>query len=393
MARPSYVVAVPQICNYADAFGQSFSTPVLDGFRAAESSSGTDRRRKPVGFVDPTAYTLYYRSWRRAMGITRAEDPSGFLWNQYSGCVGGVRFNSENHWDETFLESDMLDETLSAAALTAAKIKLKRASVNLGVAFAERNATARLLGDTATRMAKAFNNLKRGQVRAAMRDLGIANSRHEPRGSNVPNKWLELQYGWKPLVSDVYGACEALSKLPVGDWRVTAKAQKNSNLVVTKKLVGDPWSASTCTVQVLRGAFARIDAIPDNDLIMSLSSLGITNPLLIAWELVPYSFVVDWAFPVGTWLDSLDAMLGYTSATHSVSLFGRATWVDKGITYTDPGTGWKVKNNFEGTKKVVRLIRTPGGYPLSVFPGIKDPRSLGHMANGLSLLASAFGRR
>lgn len=32
--------------------------------------------------------------------------------------------------------------------------------------------------------------------------------------------------------------------------------------------------------------------------------LGLKDPLSIAWELVPYSFVADWFIPIGAWLQA-----------------------------------------------------------------------------------------
>jgi hypothetical protein len=37
-------------------------------------------------------------------------------------------------------------------------------------------------------------------------------------------------------------------------------------------------------------------------------NLGLTDPLSVAWELIPYSFVVDWFVPIGTYLDNLNAI-------------------------------------------------------------------------------------
>jgi hypothetical protein len=34
-------------------------------------------------------------------------------------------------------------------------------------------------------------------------------------------------------------------------------------------------------------------------------SLGLLDPLSVAWEILPWSFVVDWFYPVGTFLDNL----------------------------------------------------------------------------------------
>jgi hypothetical protein len=288
---------------------------------------------------------------------------------------------------------DALMGDKSNRALIKARLKMKRSDVNLGVAFAERNATARMLGDTAIRLAKAFNNLKRGQVRSAMNVLGISSSKREPRGSNAPRKWLELQYGWKPFASDIFGACNALSKRDKSDWVVTAKAQVREEYKFMKTWTSLDYGNGIADAEV--GAFVRIDALPQNDLVMSLASLGITNPLLIAWELVPFSFVVDWALPIGTWLDSIDAMLGYGTSYTSTTTLIRCRWSGSGAYgkwANNPSV--TIRNNYKEWKRYVKLVRTAqAGVPLPTFPGLKDPASLSHMANGLSLLASAFGKR
>lgn len=389
-------MTLPMIVRVSRPNGTLISSNAVNGYIVSEVTSGLGGHINKRNWMPPKAYNLTYRSRRYAVGkcenITSLTNLS--LGQVYEGCVGpstGGRFNGDTHWNSAVLESDIADESVRQRALLKARLKMKQASVNLGVAYAERNATARLLGDTAKRIARSFTKLRKGQVRAAMRELGISNKRHEPRGSNVPNKWLELQYGWKPLLSDVYGACDALSKRHDGDWRVTAKASDSAKSLYTARFTGP--DAGFVEARVENGAFVRIDALPENDLTMSLRSLGVTNPLLIAWELVPYSFVVDWAIPVGNWLESIDAMLGYSKASTSASLFTRGEWKDWGLT-EKPSPNSLVRNNYFGIKKVVMLDRDASdGVPLPTFPRIKDPLSLGHMANGISLLVSSFGRR
>lgn len=322
-----------------------------------------------------------------------------------TGYVGqglGGAFDSANHFNECVTEATVLDtSTLANQALIRARLKLKDQDINLGVAWAERSRTAQLVGDTTIQLAQAFKSLRKGKTRHAMNLLGISSRRSAPRGSNVPQKWLELQYGWKPLVSDVYGACKALSKRDdTGDWRVTAigKAHREREWNRTLKAhVSGPslnLDAHTMSVTSWQGAYVRIDAIPGNPFLGVLSSLGVTNPLEVAWELVPYSFVVDWFLPVGDWVRSLDAGLGYCNETTSTSVLTRATWLESGINGVHPTNGQWVENSFKGTKVLVRLNRgVTSGIPMPKPPSLKDGASLGHMANGLALLAGAFGRR
>jgi len=46
-------------------------------------------------------------------------------------------------------------------------------------------------------------------------------------------------------------------------------------------------------------------------------SLG--NPMELAWELIPFSFVVDWFLPIGNWISALDATLHVTGTWGTVT--------------------------------------------------------------------------
>lgn len=390
MPRSDFEIWIPGTCNTSRWNGsEPNSFEVSNARTALEQSSGTSRH-KPTGWIPPTGYSFFRRSYNLARGTKEFHIPD---FPQYGSRSSGVVQTSANEFDQCLLESAIEDTSLANQALIRARIGLKRTDINLGVAFGERNQTARLVGDTASRLARSFRQLRRGETRGAMRTLGISSQKNQPRGSNVPKKWLELQYGWKPLLSDVYGACRALSRNDIRDWRVTSKARLFSRNVKVKSDY-ERSSTGTCVARYSTGAFVRIDALPTNDVAQSLSSLGVTNPLLVAWELVPFSFVVDWFSPVGSWLESLDALLGYSSVYTSTSVISRCTWIYTGGHSTDPDhPDWTYDNNFTGDKQYVKLVRSvESGAPLPTFPRVKDPLSLGHMANGLALLSQAFGR-
>lgn len=399
MTRPSFSISLPGYFTYQDVGGQT--TSLADDCRAtAESVTGTSRR-KPKGWVPPTGYHLYRREMLRANGSSYLS-VLGSNWNNIDGYVGAsLRFNSLNHFEEILDEATAMVPMDVNTALVAARNRLKAKKVDLGVAYAERKATARMLGDTTRRLARSVRELRGGNFRNAARALGIIGDPGKPRGSNWTNHWLQLQYGWKPLLSDVYGSADALAKRERSDWRVTVKASRRdtSEWLKERRALGTThpiknFDACRLEVRRQRGVFVRLDAIPENDLTMSLVSLGVTNPLLVAWELVPYSFVVDWFLPIGNWLDSLDALLGYGPAWSSITTRNEAWWTDTGLSRTDFTYGGYVKNNWLGTKRVLEVTRTASSsVPLPAFPSFKDPRSLGHMANGLSLLAQAFARK
>lgn len=373
-------------------FGETTGPDIATAKRSSETVLGVTRR-KPTGFIPPQPYR--FEKIKHVFQHGSCAYNPNVLWGVvYQGIVGNPqgtgRFTGDQHFMQALSEEDVRsDNGLRNTCLIAVRNKLKRTDINLGVAFGERKQTARLVGDTAKRIARSYRALRRGQVRNAMRELGVSSKKREPSGANVPRQWLEMQYGWKPLLSDVYGATSALEKRPKGDWRVTATATRSEIEDRVFDFIGQ--DLGTCRARLKRSVFTRIDALPQNEAIISLASLGVTNPLSVAWELVPFSFVVDWFLPVGGFLESLDATLGYTDFAYSSSLFCKATWSDEGRSGIEDGV--EVINSYSGTKMMVYLDREVGtSVPLPSMPRIKDPRSLGHMANGLALLAQAFGR-
>lgn len=75
---------------------------------------------------------------------------------------------------------------------------------------------------------------------------------------------------------------------------------------------------ATCPVEyrrVYEGEYFakyRIDARLKDDMWNWYSNTGVDDPLLVLWELVPYSFVADWFANIGSFIDSLNAYEGLT---------------------------------------------------------------------------------
>lgn len=399
MTRPNFNINIAGNRTTSRPNGSGVTNTLCVSVNSQESTAGVSRR-KPKGWIPPTGYTFSavkttYQNGSALFAPLGVNSSSGNKWVGVLGNSGGP-FSGDDHFDQACsLATARTDPGLINLALIRARSALKSTDINLGVAFAEANRTAKLVGDTTIQLAKSVQQLRHGEIRRAMRTLGISSKRAEPKGASVPSKWLELQYGWKPLVSDVYGACDALSKRDKSDWRVTAKgrATQNQTYVQTRSLnwanTNGHGGSTTATVQ--RRAFARIDALPANEIAISLASMGITNPALIGWELVPFSFVVDWFLPVGAWLDSLDAMIGYESAYYSSSFLVRGVWSDVAAETRQVTASNYQEAFYQGSKTYVYLNRTASNsVPIPRPPGFKDPRSYGHMANGLALLTQVF---
>lgn len=402
MSRPNFSIDLNgfwQSTNYTSGI---VTNGTALGQRCSEAASGV-ARRKPKGWLKPTAYSFSRTAYFTEDGKHTQQRKDTFAGQFYDvEATYGNNFARDSGFGPfygcSFIPPPSIPQSMVDRALVKARLAMKDQDVNLGVAFAEHKRTSRLVTSTALQLAKAAMSLKKGDFKGAAKALGLRNAK-KPRGSSVTSRWLELQYGWKPLLGDVYGSVDALAKRDKSDWRVTGKGTIFED--VYEEAVVRPNTSAYQSGRVVmvgkKGVFVRIDALPQNELLTSLSALGVTNPLEIAWELVPFSFVADWFLPVGDYLSSLDAMLGYGPADCSISrlvkvdsLFTIDPFFEKLGSYPHTRTYRSGKSR----REYVRMSRAvPDSVPLPSLPRFKDPVSLGHMANALSLLTQVFGGR
>jgi len=300
-----------------------------------------------------------------------------------------------------------------ADASTKARAKVsKEASgvvVNIAQAWAEKHKTAKLLSDTVWRVARAARSLRRGNLGDVYRELGMSRGlsrRREAQIINTPSHkrlsdhWLELQYGWRPLLQDVHGAAELLARHIGSDpYHMKLTGSATAEAVITDFSVSDyPYAhgqekAKSSAKYVLR---VRLQ----NQCRQILSQTGISNPLLLAWELLPYSFVVDWFIPVGNYLEALTAFDGWEFydgwLDQKTTMVYDRNWsrVNNWKTVNDSGSEvWSGKVNVKSFKFTRTLLSS---FPTAQFGRLKtldEGFSLQHSLNGLALLGSVFGRR
>ena len=280
---------------------------------------------------------------------------------------------------------------------------LSQNKVNIAQFFAEREQTKNLVASTAHRIADSLLALRKGNFAGAARNLlGSKGSRGIGRGiGGIPEQWLALQYGWKPLLSDVYGACEELAALTTGvePEAYSAKGHATTSLEkISYDVPGDggwvpPMKWSNTSAQI-RG-FGVVNAKVGAQVMSIASRTGIANPIKLEWELLPYSFVVDWFYPVGDFLDQCNATDGFQFLSGYIVQKVTVNWNGRLArhSFTDP-SGWVTSaSGGDSSASSVTYKRTAlSGFPRARWPDFKDPFSSTHVANALSLLATAFGR-
>lgn len=262
--------------------------------------------------------------------------------------------------------------------------KVRGHQFNAAVNIGEASETVRMVTRTARTLGASFSMLKKGNARAALRYLGVDANRTRIQAVKqdlrygAGNAWLGLVYGWAPLVSEVGNAAEALA------------SQLRPRVVRfrDRTAVSGTVSSSAPTLISASGKARRslnvIWKIQEDEQFTTLEEFGFMDPELVAWELMPYSFVVDWFVPIGSFLQarsSLNQLRG--TAISSELLSGSATIKSGPIVQILSGSS---------VRKEVSLVRTVG--PISSMPlprpGLKNPLSLDHMMSALALLQNIF---
>jgi len=176
-------------------------------------------------------------------------------------------------------------------------------------------------------------NLRRGRFGDAALSIGLNLSSAQRKklernyvqfgAKSFANNYLELHFGWSPLIKDIHDAVEVLSKPIV---RVRVRTKRGAWFHTYVSLASDNGNDRTyggdkyTTYQAIT---LKADLEVSNPNLALASQCGVVNPLSIAWELVPFSFVVDWFVNVGDFLNTFTDFAGITLVNPHRTIFTR----------------------------------------------------------------------
>jgi len=233
------------------------------------------------------------------------------------------------------------------------RLKMSKPEANLGVMLAEYGETAKLFGSVASNIFGSVMLARSGNIPGAVLRLLAADAaprgRHPNRShamkrkvaewrdiaNESANTWLGLQYGILPLIADVSDTVEAFAKrheerpgvlrfATKGTTELKGLSHVRDRTGWASSLSGQPgWRYRAEHIAAEQTIHYVLEMVESNPFTRKLSQLGVTNVASIAWETVPFSFVVDWFFPVGDYLQGvmpptgLDFRKGYKTVKGS----------------------------------------------------------------------------
>lgn len=279
--------------------------------------------------------------------------------------------------------------------------QLKGMNINLAQAIAERDQTLKLLATAISRIGRSYSALRHGNFRGAAAALGVGSGRNSPgftfayardQQRAIARGWLELQYGWRPLLNDIYGAAQEFEKQLAGTRRQQyVTISRSSKLQDEEVVVRTPFEGGIDTIVFGKNITKKVMVKYKlaNPVLTTTAALGLTNPALVAWELVPFSFVVDWMLPIGGYLNALDATLGWTFQDGAITTFEIYTVKANRTASARPGYV-KYSANIDFNRTETNCLRGSLGAwgVMPVLPAVKDPASVQHVLNALALLST-----
>jgi len=168
-----------------------------------------------------------------------------------------------------------------------------------------------MIAARALQLSQFAGSLRKGNFVAAANHLSMPgppkHSTKLKRLKSFGDQWLEYHFGWDPLVKDIGSAMHVLNKTDFGRTRVKSSCSQPININDVQVMPHSFYSATlTGKVSFKQGVSYRVN----NGNAFLANQLGFVNPLSVAWEAVPYSFVVDWFANVGQVLSSMTDFVG-----------------------------------------------------------------------------------
>lgn len=255
--------------------------------------------RNRAKFRDPQPYTMSYNDAFQPKGSfyvgTTTIATGALTWSRYTEC-------SAQGWGALIQPPTLPTWTANDDIKLIGKLQeaVRGSDFNPAVFLGEANQTLRLIGDTAIKVARAYSLFRKGDVISAANTL-MAGRRYPPKTvrAKAGSSWLELQYGWLPLLGDMKSGAELLAHQLSVPFRKSYRVRHKIKVVEPNPGPDLYYAWADRHAFVSKQIIAYISEPPS---VAQLS--GILDPELVAWELVPFSFVADWVMPIGDYLSA-----------------------------------------------------------------------------------------
>lgn len=347
-------------------------------FGASKSWTGGDSPRGRRNRRYPNAYTMTSQRFTQSKSTLVSNNGtnvgSAYIYN----VVAQLRQPSVN---------------LSLAALGQVSEQIRGHSFNAAIFAAEGLQSLTTIKQTAYAVLRAAHYTARGNYVQAVRSLGRIPGQQKATkrafnkavdAKDFSGAWLSIQYGWRPLLQDLYEAMKAYEGRYSSPRSLTFRATKSDEDFVDYLSLryegGVVRARRRCSVTYVVTLYETVG---------SLRALGLTNPSSVVWEKIPFSFVADWFIPIGNYLSELSFFSGlktsYTCSSFSrmdVFVKARGSRSDASWPASRPIGGDYKNTQIRFERSVGSSINVPRPEPKALAKAF----SLGHLKNSAALI-------
>lgn len=263
-----------------------------------------------------------------------------------------------------------LSDSLSlAAAVNQANAGVAPADAMVAVTIAELSKTI----STFKNLGGTVRQFVNGAYVALRVIRGKSNSRRVQRqaAQDLADSWLAFRYGVMPTIYDLQGCVKAVNRKY--EVRETSRGRVEITDQYTVPIYISWRGPITGTWLVKRSTTYRAGVLysPSSEpTIQMMTSLGLSaaDALTVPWELVPFSFVLDWAIDVGDWLRAVAPKPGVKGLASWTVADQKIEVSTSGVTATVTEPNWTGGGGGGSYYELVHLKeRTPSATP--TIPG------------------------
>ncbi len=197
------------------------------------------------------------------------------------------------------------------------RIRAHEEAFNMAPVLAEMNETIDMIVRPASALREGITKHLRSVQKLKGRWLrGVPfHKRRETLLRAAAGSWLEFSFGWAPTVSDVAAGAEALAKFVqdehVGYKRISAQGSSVQSMdlgtsilwngTLEEQRIRQSWETKR-TVRYIVGHRSDVITNSKGDFVHFLANFGLTNWRNVAvgaWEIIPYSWLVDYFTNIG----------------------------------------------------------------------------------------------
>lgn len=324
------------------------------------ASNDVDRRPQPKPlWAHPTVMPTQWTAKRSAVKWKRQ------YWNNYGWWQKLNISYYSRMWDHDINNVEAYPDPDWATRM---RLSIKDTKVNLGETLAEYRQSANMFGDFAEAAVDAWKVFKGKRIRRKVTPCTV-NSAH-----------LMTTYGLNPLANTLYDSIDelyfALGVPPKKRFFAQVRGTDTTDQNSPASGILPPFSLK----QRFQTSY-RARAVVTFNTFGRASAFSFGNPAQIAWELVPYSFVLDWVLPIGDYLSALDALTGCSDVIGSVSAKRKGSYEESSL----PGNGCTPLRSGSGSMEMTSRT-TFDSIPMPQLPKYSPSPSWHKVKNGISLI-------